>query len=108
VIDVSHLTVNQLDDLIAQAQQEITRKKALARKSLIADMEKLARDAGVSLGELFPEAGNTKPAKVKSSVAAKYRNPNDASQTWTGRGRQPLWIAALLAEGKSLDSLLIK
>ncbi|MFQ3217546.1 MAG: uncharacterized small protein (DUF1192 family), partial [Paraperlucidibaca sp.] len=30
MIDVSHLTVNQLDDLIAQAQKEITRKKALA------------------------------------------------------------------------------
>ncbi|MEO6699354.1 MAG: H-NS histone family protein [Paraperlucidibaca sp.] len=106
MIDVSHLTVNQLDDLIAQAQQEITRKKALARKSLMADMEKLARDAGVSLNELFPESG-TKPVKVKSTVAPKYRNPNDASQTWTGRGRQPLWIAALLAEGKALGDLLI-
>jgi DNA-binding protein H-NS len=100
MIDVSHLTVNQLDDLIAQAQKEITRKKALARKSLMADMEKLARDAGVSLNELFPE--------VKTPVAPKYRNPNDASQTWTGRGRQPLWIAALLAEGKRLEDLLIK
>ena len=108
MIDVSHLTVNQLDDLIAQAQKEITRKKALARKSLMADMEKLARDAGVSLSELFPEAGTAKPSKVKTSVAPKYRNPNDASQTWTGRGRQPLWIAALLAEGKRLEDLLIK
>lgn len=107
MIDVTHLSVNQLDDLIAQAQQEITRKKSLARKSLMADMEKLARDAGVSLSELFPESGNSKPAKVKSTVAPKYRNPNDASQTWTGRGRQPLWIAALLAEGKRLDDLLI-
>ncbi|REH38967.1 DNA-binding protein H-NS [Paraperlucidibaca baekdonensis] len=106
MIDISHLSVNQLDDLIAQVQQEITRKKALARKSLMADMEKLAREAGVSLSELFPEAGS-KASKPKSTVAPKYRNPNDASQTWTGRGRQPLWIAALLAEGKSLDDLLI-
>lgn len=107
MIDVTNLSVNQLNDLIADAQKEIARKKSLARKSLMADMEKLARDAGVSLNELFPEAGSTKPAKVKSPVAPKYRNPNDASQTWTGRGRQPLWLAALLAEGKSLDSLLI-
>jgi DNA-binding protein H-NS len=106
MIDVSHLTVIQLDDLISQAQKEITRKKALARKSLMADMEKLARDAGVSLNELFPSAG-TKIAKVKSTVAPKYRNPKDALQTWTGRGRQPLWIAAQLAEGKALSSLLI-
>lgn len=32
-----------------------------------------------------------KPEKV-AKVAPKYRNPNDPSQTWTGRGKPPLWI----------------
>ena len=49
MIDVTNLSVNQLNDLIADAQKDIARKKSLARKSLMADMEKLARDAGVSL-----------------------------------------------------------
>ena len=34
------------------------------------------------------------PKETKGTkVAAKYRNPADASQTWTGRGKPPAWIA---------------
>lgn len=29
------------------------------------------------------------------TVAVRYRNPADHGQTWTGRGKQPLWIAAI-------------
>lgn len=106
-IDVSNLSVSQLEELAVQVQEEIKRKKAQAKKSLIADMEKLAREAGVSLSELFEITADKKPAKAKSSVAAKYRNPNDASQTWSGRGRQPLWLVALIAEGKKLEDFAI-
>lgn len=107
-IDLNSLSVTDLEALAVQVQSTIVSKKAQAKKTLIADMEKLARAAGVSLSELF--GGTSAPAKAtksKTTVAAKYRNPNDPSQTWTGRGRQPLWLAALLAEGRALDDLLI-
>lgn len=106
-IDVSSLSVSQLEALAIQVQEEIARKKAQAKKSLIADMEKLAREAGVSLSELFELTADKALAKAKYSVAAKYRNPNNASQTWSGRGRQPLWLAALIAEGKTLQDFAI-
>ncbi|QLG87676.1 H-NS histone family protein [Chitinibacter bivalviorum] len=35
----------------------------------------------------------------------KYRNPNDPSQTWTGRGRQPAWIQDWVANGGTLEEL---
>jgi len=107
MIDVSNLSVSQLEELAVQVQKEIKRKKTQAKKSLIADMEKLAREAGVSLSELFALTTDKKSVKTKSVVAAKYRNPADFSQTWTGRGRQPLWLAALLAEGKGLEDFMI-
>lgn len=40
-----------------------------------------------------------------TSVAPKYRNPNNTEQTWSGRGRAPKWAAELKAEGK-LESAL--
>jgi len=40
-------------------------------------------------------------------VEAKYKNPNDVSQTWTGRGRKPAWVQAQLDEGFSLEDLAI-
>ncbi|MBK8184308.1 MAG: H-NS histone family protein [Candidatus Competibacteraceae bacterium] len=29
---------------------------------------------------------------VKSSRPAKFRNPNDPTQTWTGLGKPPAWV----------------
>ncbi len=51
--------------------------------------------------------GNHKPAakaKRKSKVAVKFRNPNDPTQTWTGRGKQPRWMTA---SGKSRETFRV-
>jgi len=37
----------------------------------------------------------------------RYRNPQNAAETWSGRGKRPAWIEAALAAGKSLESLAI-
>ena len=47
------------------------------------------------------------PNAPKKKAPPKYRNPEDDSSTWTGRGRKPLWVLAALESGKSLDDLLI-
>jgi len=48
-------------------------------------------------------------SKLKGrKVAPKYRNPDKRSETWTGRGRTPLWMGALLKKGKKPDDFLIK
>jgi DNA-binding protein H-NS len=41
-------------------------------------------------------------------VKPKYRNPANRSETWTGRGRMPLWMAALVKKGKKAQEFLIK
>jgi DNA-binding protein H-NS len=34
-----------------------------------------------------------------------YRNPHNSAETWSGRGKQPDWVAQALTEGHSLESL---
>jgi DNA-binding protein H-NS len=41
-------------------------------------------------------------------VRPKFRNPNDASETWSGRGRHPHWVVDLLARGGALDDCRIQ
>ena len=107
-LNFEQMTVEELETLAGQVQKAIVAKKAQAKKILLNDIERVAREAGVSLSELFAITGSpAKSSNLRAAVAAKYRNPNNNSQTWTGRGRQPLWIVALLAEGKHLDDLLI-
>jgi DNA-binding protein H-NS len=41
------------------------------------------------------------------TVIPKFRNPDDPSQTWAGRGRPPRWLAAQLKLGKRIDDFRI-
>ena len=40
-------------------------------------------------------------------VLPKYRNPDQPSETWSGRGKQPRWLTAQLRSGKRLEDFLI-
>lgn len=102
--DLDTMSLEELRKLRKNVERAINtfedRKKAEARKKL----EEVAREFGFSLNEVTEMLA---PRKRKA-VEPKYANPNDPSQTWTGRGRKPGWITAALERGKSLDSMLIK
>ena len=68
------------------------------------------------LKQLNPSDAGQRPAKLNVSngerrpypvVVPKYRNPNDSSETWSGRGKQPRWLVALLKAGKQIDDFRI-
>jgi DNA-binding protein H-NS len=41
------------------------------------------------------------------AVTPKFRNPDQPSETWAGRGKQPRWLTALLKSGKRIDEFRI-
>jgi DNA-binding protein H-NS len=41
------------------------------------------------------------------SVAAKYHNPKNADEVWSGRGRMPLWLGAEIKAGRDRDGFLV-
>lgn len=75
-----------------------TRRRADAKRAA----EQAVKEFGFSLDEVLT-AGPVKGSKG----APKYANPDDASQTWTGRGRKPNWVNEALASGKTLEDLAI-
>jgi DNA-binding protein H-NS len=53
--------------------------------------------------------GSVQRSKLKGrKVKPKYRNPERRTETWTGRGRMPVWMAALVKKGKKPEDFLIK
>jgi DNA-binding protein H-NS len=40
-------------------------------------------------------------------VLPKYQNPNDPSETWAGRGKQPRWLVIQLKAGNEINDFLI-
>jgi DNA-binding protein H-NS len=41
------------------------------------------------------------------AVFPKFRNPDDPSETWAGRGKQPRWLRKQLRSGKRMDDFRI-
>ena len=52
------------------------------------------------------KSAKAKAVKPRKPVAAKYRNAA-TSETWSGRGRVPKWLAAELAKGRKRDEFLL-
>ncbi len=115
-IDLNALSPKELDALISAAKQ---RKTTLKKRKPIAAIRKrivdFATAEGYSIGELF--GGKAASAKAKKAttkgrklgkVPPKYRNPAKASETWTGRGKQPRWLAEQVRKGKKPEDFLIK
>ena len=75
------------------------RQKAEARAAL----ESLAKEMGYSFAELA--ALDVKPARAP--VAPKYRHPENAGLTWSGRGRKPQWYVEALTAGMAIEDLTI-
>jgi DNA-binding protein H-NS len=40
-------------------------------------------------------------------VLPKYQNPNEPSETWSGRGKQPRWLTAALQTGHTIEDFVI-
>lgn len=126
-IDLSGLSAKELGTLIRDAQK---RKTIVAKRQPIAKARAqviaAARKAGYTIEELFgvnapvakavrgskaPKAaksGATKTGRTLPKVEPKYRNPANASETWSGRGKQPRWLAAYTSQGRKVEDFLIQ
>lgn len=122
-LDLNSMSAKELEALIAQANK---RRAVLKKRKPVASvrkrLEQLARAEGYSIAELFgaraptaagasapraPKAAR-KPSKMAGSkVAPKYRNPANEKETWSGRGKQPRWLAAYTSQGRVLEEFRI-
>ncbi|MEO8670876.1 MAG: H-NS histone family protein [Tahibacter sp.] len=117
-LSIEKMTLDQLSALMAKAarrQQQLTGEHIAKVR---AKVDKLIRQEGLSVADLFPSNGE-RPAKAaktdpvkktvrKKAARAKYQNPKDPSQTWVGRGKRPDWFHVAIKAGKKPEDLLIK
>ena len=117
-INIEGLSARELETLISKARK---RKTALVKRKPAATVRRklvaMAKAEGYTVDELFggaaapargrKTAGTAKPRKAVKKVAPKYRNPANPKETWTGRGKQPRWLAAQTAKGKKVEDFLI-
>ncbi|MDO5528422.1 MAG: H-NS histone family protein [Paracoccus sp. (in: a-proteobacteria)] len=101
--NLENMSLKELRALRSKVEKTIESFEDRRRNDAMAAVEQAAREHGFSLNEL---TGSKKGRKASRS-AAKYAHPQDASQTWSGRGRRPGWVTEHLESGKSLQDLAI-
>lgn len=104
-LNVEKMTLKDLVDLNQRVQKAIVVAKERERAEIKQKIAQLAETSGFSVGELF--GAKASAGRSKSTGVAKYRNPDNPSETWTGRGRKPNWLVGRLAKGAKLDDFEI-
>ena len=97
-IDLAGLGIEQLTGLLAKAQAEIVARAKENRKALRAELERRVAAEGYQLGDIFPELGAPAPGGARRKRPPRYRDPHNPGQTWSGIGRNPKWVQAILDE----------
>jgi DNA-binding protein H-NS len=54
-----------------------------------------------------PHKANGEARRKYPRVFPKYRNPQTPSETWSGRGKQPRWLAAAIKTGRKIEEFRI-
>lgn len=99
---IETMSLKELVALESKIKAAMESARAKGKAEIKHKVSALAQAHGFSVSELFGVRG-----KAKSKGAARYANPDDPSQTWTGRGRKPDWLRAYLKKGKKQDDFAI-
>ena len=99
---VEKMTLPELVQVRDEFNVLITGRQEDEKTRLLDSFTEMARQSGLTVAEvvakLQPAPTDGKQGKVRNPAKPKYRNPDDESQTWTGRGRRPLWVSDYLSE----------
>ena len=100
-----------LDDLWA-LHEEISAKlsaRIIAEKlELEKRLARLSGESRQSSGSSGETLGRSVVTRRKyPQVLPKYRNPDAPHETWSGRGKQPRWLAKALTEGSKIEDFRI-
>ncbi len=121
-IELNELSIDELQELNKRLARELKAKEAQKekdsyreerekRRSVMRQVRELMSAHKLSVDELqatrAKRAAKGEGRKNASKSPPKYRNPEDHTQTWTGKGRKPGWLINALARGDSLNGMTI-
>jgi DNA-binding protein H-NS len=103
-IDLSKLSIDELQALAREIEQEIIGRREADRERVLAQMRELAGSLGMTFEELLKQERGRERARVPGT-SVRFRHPENSALTWSGRGKRPQWINEWLASGRTLEDL---
>lgn len=112
-IDLKSMSLKELQKHLTEVKKAVATAQARSRRDAKRAAEKAAAEFGFTLSDFAEDAPKprkqrkTKTTGPKKKSKPQFANPSDATQTWTGKGRQPNWFRAEIEKGTSADSMKI-
>ncbi len=103
-VNVDRMSLKEINDLEAKIAKAKSAAREKAKSDLKDRVDRLVDGSGFTIAELYGFAAR---GRGRSKSAAKYANPENKSETWTGRGRKPNWLVARLKKGAKMDDFAI-
>jgi DNA-binding protein H-NS len=98
--EIEFMSIDELWSLREKVNSELARKIVAEKARLDHRLQKLSLSASAE------KIGPTRRAYPR--VFPKYANPSQPRETWSGRGKQPRWLAAQIRSGRRLDDFRIQ
>lgn len=92
-LNLEKMSHKELLQLKTDVEKEIKNAEKRAMREARAAAEKAVAEFGLTLDDV------TGKAPAKPAAVAKYRNPENSADTWTGRGRKPRWFSEAIENG---------
>lgn len=103
-INFDNLSLKDLNDLEAKLAKAKANAAQAERAKLKEKIDNLLKGSSHSIYDLY---GVGKRGRGRGKSAAKYANPDDPTQTWSGRGRKPNWLNAKMKRGAKITDFAI-
>lgn len=106
--ELSNMTLAELLSLQTEVGQEIQNRRKIEEENFLNEIRNKAIALGLDTNQIANLLFSKKAGNVKPRLPGVYQDPNNHENTWSGRGRKPLWVLAAMHQGKTLEDLLIK
>lgn len=104
--------VNGIEDVIKKLNMMADVKRKEEYSALYEEFQERVVALGFTNVQEFIVAieaqGIIKPSRTqRRKVKIRFKDPENPNNTWTGRGKQPNWLQAYIADGRSIEEFAV-
>src|SRR5581483_7650126 len=110
-LDLAAMSVDEMWQLHEEIGKILSVRLTSEKRELEKRLAQLRRERESHQSGAEDERASPSPRRERRAdprVFPKYRNPNEPSETWSGRGKQPRWLAAALKKGHTIEEFVIE
>jgi len=90
--NLDEMTVDELQHHQEEVNRKIREKQEAEKQAVIEQIVNVVHTYNIPIDELVEKLGGLKIKRKGVKAIQKYQDPANPEKTWSGRGKEPLWI----------------